>query len=598
MAAVLLFAESYSSNTKEQEIQFFINETTAVKCWKDNDKGITYVFLPSFAELSTTTASIPVGANVSLDGKKLTGKINCSEFNWNREYLFEVDGCSSGVLVFLHSDNISTICITTVNESSLKLVHGDKEHKEYVDITMFSSSGDIIYQGDSRDQIRGHGNSTWRSEKKPYNLYLENPAILTGSQASDKWTLLSNPSDATNLRNKVVFDFAKKTGRYSWFSPENEYIDLYINGEYYGLYLLCEHVERTAAKLFDDVNNDSWILYQYELTWRLNEDDRLVDPYGEGIEIMLPKQYTEEDVAILLDNLAAIYQKDESKEIEEQQREEAALAHVDLDSWCRKYLIEEAFCNADSGKASQIFILDKKNGKTYAGPCWDYDQSLGKMRSVIWWSPNTFWASQGTVYRDIIQTETAQEYILELYRKEFSPALHTLISEELGRYIQLIRSAARMNLIRWSKVYDDASDNMENFISFLSDRVEFLDRVWIDGCKFYTIRFAGFYASSLCVVEGDSVFLPDPTEFALPEDSVWIREDTGEEYALYQENLTENIVLRALVPEEKHSQDDAADEKPKSENVSIRMKITIASLVLLSALLVVLFIIDSWRSRG
>ena len=106
------------------------------------------------------------------------------------------------------------------------------------------------------------------------------------------------------------------------------------------------------------------------------------------------------------------------------------------------------------------------------------------MRSVIWWSPNTFWASQGTVYRDIIQTETAQEYILELYRKEFSPALHTLISEELGRYIQLIRSAARMNLIRWSKVYDDASDNMENFISFLSDRVEFLDRVWIDGCKF------------------------------------------------------------------------------------------------------------------
>ena len=99
-------------------------------------------------------------------------------------------------------------------------------------------------------------------------------------------------------------------------------------------------------------------------------------------------------------------------------------------------------------------------------------------------------------------------------------------------------------------------------------------------------------------MEGDSVFLPDPTEFALPEDSVWIREDTGEEYALYQENLTENIVLRALVPEEKHSQDDAADEKPKSENVSIRMKITIASLVLLSALLVVLFIIDSWRSRG
>ena len=597
MMAVLLFVESYSSKTREHEIQFFVNKTTAVKPWKDIETDITYVFFPSFAELSNTTVRVPEGSEITLDGKKLEGGMDCSKYDWNKEYSLKVDGSSPETLVFLHSDNLSTMCITTVNEEGLALVHGDKEHKEYVDITMYSVTGDVIYQGDSVDKIRGHGNSTWRSDKKPYNLYLEKPSILTGSQASDKWILLSNPSDATNLRNKMIFDFAKKTGRYSWFSPENEYVDLYINGEYFGLYLLCEHIERTAAKLFDVDSNDAWILYQYELAWRLDEDKRLFDPYGEGIEIILPKQYSKETVEILLNNLSAIYQKVDGEQITWQQSMDTALAHVDLDSWCRKYLIEEVFCNADSGKASQLFILDKKNEKTYAGPCWDYDQSLGKMRSVIWWSPNTFWASRGSVYRDIVKTETAQRYILELYREEFSPALHKLLSDELKSYIEHIESAAEMNRIRWSKLYDDVSDTMENLESFLSERIEFLDRVWIDGCKYHSIRFAGFYASPLCVIEGDSVTLPSPEEFALPENSVWIREDTGEEYALFQEKLTVDIVLRALVPEEQHSQNAASGEELEMEPLSIRMRITLLSLAVFAGLFAVFYLIDYRRSR-
>ena len=154
-----------------------------------------------------------------------------------------------------------------------------------------------------------------------------------------------------------------------------------------------------------------------------------------------------------------------------------------------------------------------------------------------------------------------------------------------------------MNRIGWSKLYDDVSDTMENFESFLSERIEFLDRVWIDGCKYHSIRFAGFYASPLCVIEGDSVTLPAPEEFALPKNSVWIREDTGEDYALYQEKLTEDIVLRALVPEEQHSQNAASGEELEMEPLSIRMRITLLSLAVFAGLLAAFYVIDYRHGR-
>lgn len=59
---------------------------------------------------------------------------------------------------------------------------------------------------------------------------------------------------------------------------------------------------------------------------------------------------------------------------------------IDLDSWARKYLIEEIFASTDSGNFSQFYYYDgaEENGKLYAGPIWDFDLV---MRGTNSWSP-------------------------------------------------------------------------------------------------------------------------------------------------------------------------------------------------------------------
>lgn len=50
-----------------------------------------------------------------------------------------------------------------------------------------------------------------------------------------------------------------------------------------------------------------------------------------------------------------------------------------MDSFVKKYLIEEITRNYDGGVTSSFFYKasDAEGGKLYAGPVWDYDVSFG-----------------------------------------------------------------------------------------------------------------------------------------------------------------------------------------------------------------------------
>ena len=124
----------------------------------------------------------------------------------------------------------------------------DQNHKERAAITLYTADGQVDYQGTETDMIRGRGNSSWNYEKKPYNLYLYQPASLLEMDEASEWALIANANDDTNLRNQLVYDFADQISPHPGWSPENEYVDLFLNGEYAGLYLLCEKVQNAAYR--------------------------------------------------------------------------------------------------------------------------------------------------------------------------------------------------------------------------------------------------------------------------------------------------------------------------------------------------------------
>lgn len=109
---------------------------------------------------------------------------------------------------------------------------GSKETKyEGNDLTITNSEAIDNY---SNVEIKGRGNTTWSCPKKPYQIKLDKKVDLFGLGKLKKWVLLADWFDQSHLRNNVAFYVAQLLGmQYSW---DGEYINLYVDGKYIGLY--------------------------------------------------------------------------------------------------------------------------------------------------------------------------------------------------------------------------------------------------------------------------------------------------------------------------------------------------------------------------
>ena len=101
--------------------------------------------------------------------------------------------------------------------------------------------------------IKGRGNTTWNVPKKSYSISFyekgsnntedKEEALIKGVK-SDKWNLLANYADSTLLRSKIGYDLAESLG----VGLKSKYYDLWIDGAYFGNYLVTEKVSNTVSK--------------------------------------------------------------------------------------------------------------------------------------------------------------------------------------------------------------------------------------------------------------------------------------------------------------------------------------------------------------
>ena len=96
--------------------------------------------------------------------------------------------------------------------------------------------------------IKGRGNTTWAMPKKPYQIKFDKKINLlgTGTAKAKKWVLMANYTDPTLLKNKIVNDLCVKSKLSN--IPNSQFIDLYIDGNYVGNYLLCDKIESGKRK--------------------------------------------------------------------------------------------------------------------------------------------------------------------------------------------------------------------------------------------------------------------------------------------------------------------------------------------------------------
>lgn len=558
-------------------------EPQEIQCWNQDDERC-YVFLPSYADLNRTEVQLKESNNYRLGGIQLTQRMNCGSFSLDTDYELTGEGFTPKILQFVQSANVATMYINTFS-GSMERVYADKSYKERASAAVYTANGQVDYQG-TNDYIRGRGNSSWYYEKKPYNLYLYQSASLLEMDEAMEWVLIANASDNTNLRNKLIYDLANNTSPRPGWAPENEYVDLFLNGEYAGLYLLCEKKENAAYKLKGKKDENITICLNNYITKLDNPETALKLDDTIYAEIVAPSISS-----------AAKYTRLEAflHEVMNSLSSENWTEYIDLDSFARKYLIEEIFTNTDGGEASQFYYWDQSANKLYAGPCWDYDLTLGDTTWVDWISPYCLKMQSTIWYKELWTHEEFAEYVQKLYYTEYYPLLNQLI-EDFPAITENIEKAANANHIRWTKLYEDGRD-AASMLQFLYDRVGFLKSLWIDHTEYCEVSFAakgprGYPLVSLFVpVNSSGDLVPTPEEVGVEEEYIWYREDNDEPFD-YNSIITGDLTLY-------NKREPVAEESAfPAANFIIKLVILAITIIPFLLLIPILLFIEYRRNRS
>ncbi len=269
--------------------------------------------------------------------------------------------------------NLPTVTIHTENNVDPY----DKVNQITSTITIISQDGKHILSEPGTTRLRG--NASLNFPKKPYRIKFDKKQnILDAPAKAKKWTLLSNYSDKTLMRNMVAFEISRTLDlAYTSYSAA---VDVMVNGEYKGCYQLCDQIE---------VNDDRVEVTEMETTDISGEN--LTGGYLVEIDA-----YADQEISYFVSTKGTpvtIKSPDEEEITPEQstyikdyfnQMENLVYASnytnptngyrtiLDLNSFLRHFLVGELSGNTDTYWSVYMY-KERNNPLLYTGPVWDFD---------------------------------------------------------------------------------------------------------------------------------------------------------------------------------------------------------------------------------
>ena len=316
--------------------------------------------------------------------------------------------------------------------------------KADVNITIVDNTGKCKDVVDAASDIKIRGNSTAGAEKKPYNFKLGKKQALLGMDGkAKKWSLLANAFDKSLIRNALVMQLAATMGLD--YTSECRFVDVYVNGEYSGNYLLIESVETGSGRIDisdpEKVDNNDVVL-EIDNNGRDVAETFHLNRSGLGVLFMLgePEFGPDDTQSIALyqdkitntENLIANFE-----ETLKNDDYDGATQYVDMDSFAKFYIVNELFRNQDFNFSSTRFYV--KDNIMYAGPCWDYDLSSGNLGSYYdgeyqdGVTYNSFMAQKMIWYTYLMKNEKFKALVAKYYR-QYLPYIEAIYDGSMADY--------------------------------------------------------------------------------------------------------------------------------------------------------------------
>ena len=268
------------------------------------------------------------------------------------------------------------------------------------------------YNGQITIEIRGSSSQFF--PKQSYALETQdstganNNVPLMGMPAENDWILHGPYSDKSLMRNAVIYEMGTAIGQYT---TRRRYCELYINGDYRGVYMFMENIKR------DDNRVDIATLLPTDTAGNevtggyIMKVDRIQGDYEGGWNSPYPKLGGETQPIQMhkpeaddLHPLQLAYIEDHFTAFEH------ALAgpnfadpvlgyapYIDAESFVEMYFANEITKNVDAYRLSQYFYKEKDSdgGKIVMGPWWDFNLGFGNSDGCDSYTTNGFESNTG-----------------------------------------------------------------------------------------------------------------------------------------------------------------------------------------------------------
>lgn len=422
---------------------------------------------------------------------------------------------------FISADNIESLYITLEKHRSLDYVHANKI--EEIPGVLQISDKDGKFESVRLKGFYGHGNDSWEADKKSYNLKLASNYDLLGMGENEDFVLLAGYRmnslmsyvTSAELTREIGFDYA----------PEFRLVNLYVNGEYVGVYFLTEKIEIDKNRIeiinlyekTKEVNHGYLKNFTYEMylneetkekgyyyTIENNPDDITggylleldVADYGEEVSRFITKErknkvtlkratYSSEEQ---VKYIAKYWQEFEDALLSstgENSQGKRYTEYIDLESFAMQWLLYE-LAQEDSMKSSIYYYKESEidgDGLLHACYPWDLERSYCNLEQL-----NEFWNvhMQGEYWQAFYQHEDFREEVSRVWEKKLLPAVELMIAQEsvetesgfknLSWYEKQLKQINYIENIRWNE--SDMLEKCETIRYILSVRKDVLTSIF------------------------------------------------------------------------------------------------------------------------
>ncbi len=420
---------------------------SVIKPWYDSSSNTYYLFLTNAITISEV--ELPVkGIKIKKTSRgELDSKTNVVEggFTQNGDSLTLTAVDETKYNFVVKQSGLPSVSIT-LNGTTLKELQANGKDQKYKNQTVLitDASGNVdITQSDA--EFKGRGNSTWNaSRKKPYQIKFSKKQSVLGMSKAKKWVLLANAFDDTMLRNKAAYSLGDSLGMN--YTPDMEFADLWIDGEYLGTYTIGEKVEVDSNRL--NLSDSLGALVEVDNAYYAENDYYYYDSNISSwfcLSEEVDESNSQETMDSFQEKTSAFTSYLRNTKPEKYTFEKLS-QYIDVESFAKWYLIEEYLTNYDSYFSSFYWYTDGPSDVLHVGPIWDFDTSSGSPGDLSTTS-TMFTKTNAPLFNKLMQSSVFAAYVKQVYtqyRAEFST-----LPAKVDNWANTISASADMNYIRW-----------------------------------------------------------------------------------------------------------------------------------------------------